>query len=193
MKLYECPRCGTPSFGKVDQSEVSDTVCCPECGHQDYAFVFERGAGETEKITKPQGRFHKDIFNDIQRVSRKFVDGESVNSILADLTKRYRIGTENLVEIINAYLKPKTKELYNPLYFVAIDEDRVPELTIDEPPTLEEPIGCKGEGAPSELAWRERYEQSQALLANLESRYAALLEKYRLQGIELKNLRNLYE
>ena len=193
MKLYVCPRCGTPSFGNIDQSEVSDTVCCPECGHQDYAFVFERGVGETEKITKSQGRFHKDIFKDIQSISRKFVDGETVNSILADLTKRYRIGTDNLVEIINAYLKPKSKELYNPLYFVAIDEDRVPELTIEEVPAAVNPIEYERKESSSELAWRERYEQSQALLANLEARYANLLEKYKLQGIELKNLRDLYE
>lgn len=182
MKLVRCPECGAPLLldWTLDQYTLSDRLHCHACGYSDFVYVFlERG----DRPRATQASLGDSFATEIHDIAAGLRSDAAVGSLLSSLSRRYRLSTFALVDIINSFLDSKDVEPapYNPLSYVTLDESVVDAgyllRRIDE--VAAETVAHTTAAAPAADAsdadrWRMQYEQSMIQLDSLNDKYGHL-------------------
>ena len=198
MKLVKCPKCGAPQLidWTLDQYTMSDRVHCHACGYSDFVYVFlERGNANTGAAARLGDNFAADV--------RDIVSGlradTAINMLLSSLSRRYRLSTFALVDIINSLLGSKTVESapYNPLDYVTLDESQVDAATLLR--QLDDAVAEARAAMPLAMPvsaagcdddrWRMQYEECLVRLDRLNDKYEHLRSAFETLKAENRRLR----
>ncbi|MDE6333288.1 MAG: hypothetical protein K2L77_01435 [Muribaculaceae bacterium] len=198
MKLVECPVCGAPQLldWTLEQYTLSDRLRCQACGYNDFVYVF---LGRDERSGAAHTRIDDGFAAHISEIVAGLRPDTAVSSLLSSLSRRYRLSTVVLVDIINSLLASKGAEPapYNPLSFVTIDESAVDAATLLR--RIDEAAAAAAAQLPSAVAsavaagdsdrWRMQYEQCMIQLDSLYDKNRQLREVLETLKAENRRLR----
>lgn len=198
MKLVKCPRCGAPQLldWTLDQYSLSDRVHCHACGFSDFVYVF------LERDVRPgvvSARLGDSFAADLRAIAADLRHDTAINALLSSLSRRYRLSTFALVDIINSLLASKGEEPapYNPLDYVTLDESRVDaalllrqvdDAAADARAHTPSAVPAATAGSDADR-WRLQYEQCSMLLDTLNDKYEHLRAAFETLKAENRRLR----
>lgn len=198
MKLVKCPRCGEPQLldWTLDQYTMSDRVHCHACGYSDFVYVFlERG----DHNSGASARLGDNFAADVRDIASGLRPDTAINMLLSSLSRRYRLSTFTLVDIINSLLVSKGQEPapYNPLEYITLDESsvdaglllrRVDEAAADVRAHTPAAVPAAVAGSDADR-WRLQYEQCSMSLDKLNDKYEHLRAAFETLKAENRRLR----
>ncbi len=197
MKLVKCPVCGAPQLldWTLDQYSLSDRLHCHACGYRDFVYVFL----ERDDRHCIAARLGDNFADDLRSIADDLRPDTAMNALLSSLSRRYRLSTFAMVEIINALLASENVDAApdNPLNYLPREES-----TVDASLLLRRVDAAAAEarahislGAPAAASesdadrWRLQYEQTCAQLNSLNDRYEHLRAAFETLKAENRRLR----